>query len=320
MKYKDYYATLGVDRNASVEDIQKAFRKLARQYHPDISKEAGAEEKFKEIGEANDTLSDPEKRAAYDRLGEQSPGEDVRPPPDWREQYSNANFSFDDIDLSDLFAGMRGGRARPGGDRASMPIPGQDFEVSVPISLVDAYHGKSVDLDLSMLQPDEKGVLRRVPHAFTARVPKGATDGDRLRVPGKGGPGLNGGPPGDLFLNIVLHPHALFRVSGHDVFLDLPLAPWEGVLGTTVEVPTPLGPVQLKVPPGTQAGQHLRLSKRGLPRPRGEPGDLFTVVQIALPPAVGEGEKALYQKLAEGSKFNPRAHYAQEVKDESRTH
>jgi curved DNA-binding protein len=325
MKYKDYYAILGVPRTATAEEIQKAYRKLARQYHPDISKEPGAEEKFKEVGEAHDTLADAAKRAAYDRLGEQRPGEEVRPPPEWREEYTDSGFNFDDIDLADLFAGLRGGRpfgGRPasGGRPQGMAIPGQDVEVTVPISLEDAYHGTSVNLDLSMLQPDEHGVLRRVPHAFTARIPKGASGGDRLRVPGKGGPGMYGGPHGDLFLNIELQPHALFRVDGHDVYLDLPLAPWEAVLGTSVEVPTPDGAVQLKVPPGTQAGQNLRLAKRGLPRPRGEAGDLLAVARIAVPAKPSERELALYKQLGDESKFNPRAHYAREVKRESRTH
>jgi curved DNA-binding protein len=312
MKYKDYYGILGLDKNASAEDIKKTYRKLARKYHPDVSKEPGAEEKFKEVSEAYETLKEPEKRAAYDQLGNYRPGQDFQPPPDWKREFGEGQFSFDDIDLSDLFAGLRRGR-RPGGRNDKIPIPGQDYEVSVHLTLEDAYRGTEVELDLSMPEYDAQGFMHRVPHKVKARIPKGATDGQRLRLPGKGGKGLNGGRDGDLYLNIVLHPHPLFRVSGHDLYLDLPLAPWEAVLGTSVEVPTPGGVVRLKVPEGTHAGQKLRLPKRGLPKPAGGEGDLFAIVQIAVPSVVSERERALYKQLAEASTFNPRGHFAQEV-------
>ena len=163
-----------------------------------------------------------------------------------------------------------------------------------------------------MPEYDAQGQLRRVPHAFKARIPKGATDGQRLRVPGKGGKGFNGGRNGDLYLNISLRPHALYRANGHDLYLDLPLAPWEAVLGTSVEVPTPGGAVRLKVPPATQAGQHLRLPRRGLPTPKGEHGDLYAVVLIVVPSVVSDNERALYRQLAEVSAFVPRAHFSEE--------
>jgi curved DNA-binding protein len=196
-------------------------------------------------------------------------------------------------------------------------MAGQDYEVSVPITIEDAYSGSEVDLDLAMQEHDENGFLHRVPRAFKARIPKGATDGQRLRVPGKGGKGFDGGRDGDLYLNIVLRAHPLFRVTGHDLYLDLLLTPWEAVLGTAVEVPTPSGPVRLKVPPGTQAGQHLRLSKRGLPKARAGEGDLFAVVQIAVPSVISEPERALFQQLADSSTFNPRGRLEQEVSNES---
>jgi curved DNA-binding protein len=199
-------------------------------------------------------------------------------------------------------------------------MPGEDYEVAVHITLEEAYRGTEVELDLSMPEFDEQGLLHRAPHVFKTRIPKGVTDGQRLRIPGKGGKGFNGGRNGDLYLNIVLHPHSLFRVSGHDLYFDLPLAPWEAVLGTSVDVPTPGGPVRLKVPPGTHAGQKLRLGKRGLPKPRAGEGDLFAIVQIAVPGVVSERDRALYQQLAEGSTFNPRGHFEQELKNESRTH
>ncbi len=318
MKYKDYYSILGVKKDARLDDIKQAYRKLARKFHPDVSKEKSAEEKFKEVAEAYQTLKDPQKRAAYDNLGSYRPGDEVRPPPEWRTQHGGdgaANFSFDDLDLSDLLAGLRGG-FRPGGHaHGKMPIPGQDFEVSVHLTLDEAYRGTEVKLDLAVPEYDAEGFVKRVPRGFTARIPKGATDGQRLRIPGKGGKGINGGRDGDLYLNIVLHPHPLYRVSRHDVYLDLPLAPWEAVLGTSIEVPTPGGLVRLKVPPGTHAGQQLRLPKRGLPKPSGEHGDLYAIVQIVVPTVLNEREQALFKELAEGSHFNPRGHFEQEIKN-----
>jgi curved DNA-binding protein len=317
MKYKDYYEALGVARDASAADIKKAYRKLAQKHHPDVSKEAGAEEKFKDIAEAYQTLKDADKRAAYDRLGSHSPGENFQPPPDWGGQYGGGNFNFEDIDLSDLFAGLgaRGGGARA--QRASMQIPGEDYDVTARIPLEDAAHGTLVDLNLSVPDYDEQGRLRRVSRTFKARIPQGATDGQRLRLRGKGGKGFNGGHDGDLYLNIELLPHALFRPAGHDLYIDLPLAPWEAALGATVAVPTLAGSVHLKVPPGTLAGQKLRLAKRGLPRPHGDPGDLFAIAQVVVPPTLTARERELYTELAAASKFDPRSHFKTEVPDGS---
>jgi len=310
MKYKDYYASLGVERGASEEDIKKAYRRLARKYHPDVSKETGAEEKFKEVAEAYQTLKDPEKRAAYDQLGSHAAGQDFQPPPDWRQQYSDSPFSAEDLDLSDLFAHLHAGAGRRGARRS---MPGQDYEIAVAITIEQAFQGTQIDLDLNMPEYDAGGRLHRTPHVFKARIPKGATDGQRLRLPGKGGKGFNGGRDGDLYLNITLRPHSLYRASGHDLYLDLPLAPWEAVLGTAVEVPTPGGVVRLKVPPGTQAGRHLRLPNRGLPKPREGQGDLYAIVQIVVPSVIGDSERDLYRKLSEDSGFDPRAHFATEA-------
>ena len=310
MKYKDYYASLGVARTASEADIKKAYRRLARKYHPDVSKEAGAEEKFKEVAEAYQTLKDSEKRAAYDQLGSHPAGQEFQPPPQWQQQHSDAPFANDDLDLSDLFAHLRG-TASSRGARAAMAGP--DYEVAVTLSVEEAFHGTQIDLDLAMPEYDERGQLRRVPHAIKARIPKGATDGQRLRLPGKGGKGLRGGRDGDLYLNITLRPHAFYRANGHDLYLDLPLAPWEAVLGTSVEVPTPAGAVRLKVPTGTQAGRHLRLPGRGLPSPKGGQGDLYAIVQIVVPSVIASADRELYQKLADGSTFDPRAHLAPEA-------
>ena len=310
MKYKDYYQIMGVDRKATAEEIKKAYRKLARKFHPDVSKEPDAEEKFKEVAEAYEVLKDPEKRAAYDQLGSHQPGQDFRPPPDWEKQFGDQNFAFDGgIDLSDLFAAFTGGRHRTGRGAGAIQMAGQDYEVNVHITLEEAYVGTELEFNLTMPEYDENGFLLRVPRVLKARIPKGATDGQRLRLPGKGGKGLNGGRDGNLYLNIALHPHPLFRVSGHDLYLDLPLAPWEAVLGTTVQVPTLGGEVRLKIPPGTHAGQQLRIADRGLPRPHKGAGDLFAIVQIAVPTVVGERERELFKALADGSTFNPRGHF-----------
>ena len=309
MKYKDYYATLGVARDATPEDIKKAYRRLARKYHPDVSKEADAEDKFKDVAEAYETLQDAEKRAAYDSLGTYRPGQDFRPPPDWQHDHGGATFSFDDIDLAELFAGLRGAGFH-GSARSSMPVPGEDFEVNARITLEQAFHGTMLELDIQVPEHDAHGRLHRVARRFKARIPKGATDGQRLRLAGKGGKGLNGGADGDLYLNVALAPHPLYRVSGHDLYLDLPLAPWEAVLGATVEVPTMAGPVRLKIRPGAHAGQQQRLAGRGLPLPRERgAGDLYAVVQIVVPTVTDEAERALYERLAHESQFEPRAHF-----------
>jgi curved DNA-binding protein len=311
MKYKDYYEILGVQRDASDEDIKKAYRKLARKYHPDVSKDPEGEEKFKDVSEAYKTLKDPEARAAYDNLGKHRPGEDFQPPPNWGQGFGGGEFSFEDIDLSDLFAGFGagpgGGRRAGGAHGGAIPIPGQDYEVTAPISIEDAAHGTELELNLSVPDYDGHGRLRRVPRVFKARIPKGVTDGEKLRLRGKGGKGLNGGADGSLFLNIQFKPHALFRASGHDLYLDLPLAPWEAALGASVEVPTLTNPVRMKVPAGTNSGQRLRLGGRGLPKRGSGHGDLFAIVRIAVPTTLTDREKTLMEELAAASKFDPRA-------------
>jgi curved DNA-binding protein len=313
MKYKDYYATLGVDRNATQDQIKAAYRKLARKYHPDVSKEAGAEEKFKEVSEAYETLKDAEKRAAYDQLGRHAQGEEMRPPPGWEQSFGGGEgggtFSFDDIDLADLFAGIAGRhRGGAGARRANIPMPGQDYEAAVHLSFDQAYKGTEVELDMSVPEPDENGFLRRVPHKIRVRVPKGVTNGQKLRVPGKGGKGVNGGRDGDLYLDIEVETHPLYRTEGLDLYMDLPLAPWEAVLGASVDVPTPAGRVTLRVQAGTQAGQKLRLAGRGLSRADSTSGHLYAVAKIVVPSVVDDKEKKLYDELRDTSGFNPRAH------------
>jgi curved DNA-binding protein len=303
MKYKDYYEILGVKRDASDDEIKKAYRKLARKYHPDVSKDPQGEEKFKDVSEAYKTLKDPEARAAYDNLGKHRPGEDFRPPPDWGQGFGGGEYSFEDVDLADLFAAFGAGRQRGG----AIPIPGQDFEVAAPITIEDAWRGTELELNLSVPDYDEHGRLHRVSRVIKARIPKGVTDGEKLRLRGKGGKGLNGGPDGSLFLNIQFKPHPVYRATGHDLYLDLPLAPWEAALGASVEVPTLAGPVRLKVPAGTNSGQKLRLGGRGLPMRGTGHGDLFAIAQITVPTTLTEREKTLLQELASASQFDPRA-------------
>ena len=305
MKFKDYYALLGVERSATAEDIKKAYRKLARKYHPDVSKEKDADARFKEMAEAYATLKDPEKRAAYDQLGSRRPGEEFRPAPEWSTQFGESAATFDDMDLADLFAGLAG-RQRRGGVPGAMR--GRDYEITVPISLEDSFNGTQVGIDLSTTEIDEHGSRRSVPRSVTARIPKGATDGQTLRLPGQGGKGAHGGRDGDVYLNISLRPHPRYRASGRDLFLELPLTPWEAALGAEVQIPTLAGPVNLKVPAGTRAGQQLRLSRRGLPDPKGAGGDLYAIVQIVMPPELSDRERTLVTELAAASTFNPRRH------------
>lgn len=307
MKFKDYYEILGVARTATNDEIKKAYRKLAHQYHPDISKDPAGEEKFKEVGEAYSTLKDAEKRVAYDQLGSHPNGQEFRPPPEWASQHSNQEFSFEDIDLSDLFSSFSSGKRHAQG--RNMPMPGQDYELSTQITLEDAYHGTTVDLSFTVPEYDNQGQLKRVPHTFKARIPKGVTNGQKMLLRGKGGKGFHGGRDGDLYLNISFILHRLFRVMNYDLFIDLPLTPWEAALGATVKVPTLNGAVNLKIPAGTSSGQKLRITKRGMPKQNHEHGDLFAIVQISVPPNPTEQERALLKQLADTSTFNPREHF-----------
>ncbi len=312
MKFKDYYASLGLERGATDADIKKAYRKLAHKYHPDVSKEPGAEAKFKEIAEAYQTLKDPEKRAAYDQLGTHAPGQEFTPPPDWGPRAAGPEESFEGIDLADLLASLAGGRARSGGAGGRRSFRGEDYELRTAITIEQAFQGTLMELNISVPEYDAEGRTVRVPKTLKVRVPKGATDGQRLRLAGKGGKGINGGPDGDLYLTVSLLPHRLYRADGHDLHLDLPLAPWEAALGASVEVPTPGGPVQLKVPAGTAAGQTLRLSGRGLPRPKNGSGDLYVVSKIVMPKTTTARERELLQELADASGFAPRSELVRE--------
>ena len=301
MQYEDYYAVLGVARDASAEDIKKAYRKLAHKFHPDVSKEKDAEERFKNVAQAYETLKDPEKRATYDQLGQHHAGEQFSPPPGFGG-YGAEGMSFDDIDLSDFLSSLRGGaRTR----RHTGPVRGEDFEVTGAITLEQAYRGGEISLALEYPEVDASGRTRRRPRSFEVSIPAGIRAGQRLRLAGKGGAGENGGPPGDLMLVIEFAPHTQFRVSGDHIYSDLPLAPWEAVLGATVPVQTLGGEVELSVKPGTRAGQQLRLQKRGLGR-GDKQGNQYAVVQIVVPTTITAEERDLYEALAQKSSFKAR--------------
>ena len=307
MEFKDYYATLGVDRSASQDDIKKAYRKLARKYHPDVSKEPDAEERFKEVSEAYEALHDPEKRAAYDDVGQRyRRGQDFQPPPGW-----DSGFEFsgrearagEDVDFSDFFETLFGRAAR--GARGPQHAAGNDRHAKVVIDLADAYRGARRTISLRMPVIDGEGRPAMQERQLEIAIPKGVREGQHLRLAGQGGPGLGEGPPGDLYLEIHFAPHPYFRVDGRDVWLDLPVAPWEAALGATVTAPTPDGSVQLTIPPGSSSARKLRLRGKGLP---GEPaGDLYAVLSVVAPPADTQAAREAYAALARSLPgFDPR--------------
>lgn len=302
MKYKDYYKTLGVARDAKTEDIKKAYRRLARKYHPDVSKEVGAEESFKAVNEANDVLSDPEKRRAYDQLGHYQPGQDFRPPPGWGGR-SASGAGASGMDFSDFFAQMfgadMGGHAgsHSNAHRRQRAAPrGQNVEATLSLTLEEAFHGCEKQIDLAAASGQR---------SVKMRVPAGSLSGQRLRLSGKGQPSPMGGAAGDLFLALQVAPHALYRLEGKDIYLDTPVLPWEAALGLTLTIPTLAGDRRLKVPAGARNGQKLRLAGRGMPSNDGA-GDFYVQLQIVLPPTLSDEERALYESLRALSSFNPR--------------
>ena len=317
VKFQDYYETLGVGRNASEDEIKKAYRKLARKYHPDVNKGEEAEEKFKRINEAHEVLKDPEKRKRYDQLGpDWQAGQDFKPPPGWEDvhfEFGNGaqaeafNFGggFSDF-FETLFGGRMGGGAGAQARQTAWIMRGQDHEAEVEVSLEDAFHGATRTLTLQGHEVDAQGRVRPTTQNLKVKIPSGVTDGTRIRLAGKGGEGMGGGPTGDLYLKVKLEPHQRFRVAGHDLEVELPVAPWEAALGATVEVPIIDGTVKLKIPPGTQSGQKLRLRGKGLPRKGDDQGDLFARVKIVVPKDLSPREKELFSEMAKLSGFNPR--------------
>lgn len=305
MEFKDYYKTLGVERTATADDIKSAYRKLARKYHPDVSKEPQAEARFKEIGEAYEVLQDTEKRAAYDQLGNRwREGQEFTPPPDWGAGFeftSGRSSTADAADFSDFFARLFGNFPRQAG---AGRFRGEDHHAKIVIPLEDAFQGATRAITLRAPQLDAQGRMALREHTLNVRIPKGIRDGQLIRLAGQGAPGAGGAPRGDLYLEVHFDPHALYRVEGHDLSLTLPLAPWEAALGATVKVPTPTGVVEVKIPVGSHSGRKLRIKGRGIP---GEPaGDLYLVLDMVLPPADTERAKQLYQTMERDLAFNPR--------------
>lgn len=317
MEFKDYYATLGVDRTASQEDIKRAYRKLARKFHPDVSKEANAEARFKDVAEAYEALNDPEKRAAYDELGQRyARGQEFSPPPGWNSGYEFSGRGFGDegggfggfgtFDHSDFFESLFGRAAgRTRGARQAARHAGEDHHAKVMIDLEDAYRGAHRTISLHVPVTDNNGRVTMQERQLDVNIPKGVREGQHLRLAGQGGAGHGGGAAGDLYLEIEFRPHRLFRIDGRDVYVDLPVAPWEAALGANMTVPTPDGSVELSVPPKSSAGRKLRLKGKGLPGKT--PGDFYTVVQIALPPAETTAAQNAYRAMAAAfPHFNPR--------------
>ncbi len=311
MEFKDYYEIMGVGRDASQDEIKRAYRKLARKYHPDVSKEPEAETRFKEMGEAYEVLKDPEKRAAYDQLGANwKAGQDFRPPPDWDQgfEFHGGGFTGGDASrFSDFFESLFGqGFTQTAHGHPGMHARGEDTFARVLIDLEDAYQGATRNLTLRHTELGADGRPQTRERTLTVRIPQGVRQGQHIRLVGQGSPGIGKGKAGDLYLEVEFNPHAIYHVEGRDVFLELPVAPWEAALGATIQSPTPRGKVELKVPPGTTAGRKLRLKGRGIPGQ--PPGDLYIVIQVALPRADSEAGKAAYRQFAEQMPFNPREH------------
>jgi len=305
MEFKDYYKILGVERTATADDIKGAYRKLARKYHPDVSKESGAEARFKEIGEAYKVLHDPEKRAAYDQLGARwQPGQEFTPPPDWGAgfEFTRGTVSPEEaVEFSDFFSSLFGQFGR---HAQSAQAPGEDHHAKIFIELEDAYTGATRGITLRAPQLDAQGRVVLRERTLNVQIPKGLREGQLIRLAGQGAAGIGGAAPGDLYLEVHFAPHSLYRVEGRDVFLTLPLAPWEAALGATVNTPTPTGAVEVKIPPGSQSGRKLRLKSRGIP---GQPaGDLYLVLEVVLPPADTESAQRIYHTMARELAFNPR--------------
>jgi len=334
LEYKDYYKIMGLDRDATQDDIKRAYRKLARKYHPDVSKEPEAQAKFQEMQEAYEVLKDPEKRAAYDQLGANwQAGQDFRPPPDWDAGFEFSG-GFSDADasaFSDFFESLFGSRGRagphpgaggfhewsPGGGRAhgqpggprggqrGNQGRGQDHHARILVDLDDAFHGATRSLGLQAPSVDASGRVQTRQRSLNVQIPKGIKQGQHIRLSGQGSPGFGGGQAGDLYLEVDFKAHPVYRVDGADLYMELPVAPWEAALGAKVKVPTPGGPVDLTIAPGSRSGTKLRLRGRGIPAK--QPGDLYVTLRIELPPARDERARKLYEQMREQLDFNPRA-------------
>ena len=320
MEYKDYYKIMGVAKNASQDEIKRAYRKLARKYHPDVSKEEDAETHFKELGEAYEVLKDPEKRTAYDQLGAnwKAGQQSFRPPPDWDNEFEFHGGSytgraagaegFSDF-FESLFGKVDGGRqyhsAGSSARQGHYKMRGEDSHAKVFINLEDAYQGTIRNLSLRTIVMGDDGHSQLKTRALNVKIPKGVKAGQNIRLQGQGGPGVGGGQAGDLYLEIAFNPHSIYKVDGGDVLLELPITSWEAALGGKIKVPTPSGIIDLKIPAAVSSGKRMRLKDRGIPAK--QPGDFYVTLAIVLPDRLSKKEKSLYQELQQaGSHFNPR--------------
>ena len=324
MEFKDYYAALGVERSATDDEVRKAYRKLARKYHPDVSKEADAQTRMRDINEANDVLSDTKKRAAYNALADRvarggstaghagAPGSgSFHPPPGWDEgfefHHSAGQGPADHAHFSEFFSSVFGTGAHRTASSSNYRARGEDHHAAIEISVEDAIHGVERDISLRALETDAQGQPHFVNHTLTVKIPAGVHPGQFIRLTGHGMPGQGGEPAGDLYLEVRIALHSLYRVDGRDLFLTLPVTPTEAALGAQVQVPTPSGGVlEVTVPPNARSGLKLRLKERGLPgKP---PGHLYLLLDIVLPPADTNAARKAYEQFAQAAPFNPRRH------------
>ena len=320
MEYKDYYQLLGVAKDATQKEIKIAYRKLARKYHPDVSSEADAEIKFKEMGEAYEVLKDPEKRAAYDQLGANyQAGQNFTPPPDWDAgfEFSGGGFTNENASrYSDFFENLFGRQfeadfhqQRGANFNHQRQTASQDHHAKIFIDLEDSYQGTTRSITLKVPDVDAQGHIITKDRTLNVRIPKGVRQGQKIRLAGQGSvgmssSGISAGKAGDLYLEIEFNPHSIYKVEGSDVYLELPIAPWEAILGAKIKVPTPAADIDLTIPPESKSGRKLRLKGRGIPGKT--PGDLYVVLRIALPPGDTEQARELYQKMKQQLDFNPR--------------
>jgi curved DNA-binding protein len=309
MEFKDYYKILELGPEANSDEIKKSYRKLSHKYHPDVNKEPGAEDKFKEVSEAYETLSSPEKREAYDQLlkGGYHSGQDFRPPPGWDFKQSNHSFEENPEQFSDFFESLFGGKGQAGfrAQQRDFRQRGEDQHAKLYLTLEKAYEGGSQTVNLEVREHDEHGRIANKIKTLNVKIPAGIIAGKNIRLKGQGAAGFNGGENGDLYLEVEFIPHPIYNVKDKDITVVLPITPWESALGAAVNVPTLGGAVALKIPANSQTGQKLRLKGRGLP---GEPaGDQYVVLQVHTPPAMTDEAKALYEKMQAAMPFNPRS-------------
>ncbi len=310
MEFKDYYDILGVGRDAGADEVKRAYRRLARKYHPDVSKEPDAEARFKEVREAYTVLKDPEKRKAYDQFGKDwKHGQNFEPPPDWGRDFHFRSGGFTDAggfsDFFDtLFGDARGGAEGFRQRGRGFDARGKDVDARIRIPIEDAYRGATRQISIDVPEIDASGRVSSRRRSLNVRIPKGVTAGQRIRLEGQGGPGIGGGQAGDFYLEVEFEPHKTFRTIGRDIYVTLPITPSEAALGRAIAVPTLGGAVDLKIPPGSRSGKKLRLKGRGLPG--NPPGDQYVELQISIPPKTSADARELYEKLEQVESFNPR--------------